>query len=618
MATDVPLKMKALFYEMGREEPLSKVRWWIILRWFLVATILSATIICNTLIGLSLPITTIILLCLPAAFLNAYLHFYYVGLKKRPGLDPKTIDRTTYLQFGTDWIFIALLFHYTGGVASPFLFYFLFHAILTGVLLDRWACLLYTTVVGLTVSTVAILELKGYLPHLNQASFVSPDKQNNPFFVLLLLAFFILVLGASSYFVSALLQRLRERIRQLMTLEQKLEHTNQKLEIINKVAKDTASTLGLLPRLDFICGSIRYLMGVKGAALRLLDERTNQLELVSACGLSAAYINKGPVDADKSLAKALDGEPHLVLDVASDPSVQYPDEAAREGIVSMLSFPLKGRERVIGTLRLYTSQKRTFTEEEMEFLTTLANQGAISIENAKIYDMIKKQDEAKSDFITMMTHEMKGPLMAIQGFLEVMMKGYVGTLTDKQKELVERMYKRIESVLGISSELLHIYQWQAGGLAKKLEKISLTAQVRKAADLFQALAQEKGLSLAVEIPEKELFVMGTEEDLEEILNNLITNAIKYTPPPGTITISHSQRGRQVELYTKDTGIGIQSADLPKVFNEFYRTKQAKELDPDGTGLGLPFVKKVVESLGGTIRAKSEGGKGTEFIVTFFN
>lgn len=608
--------IKPFFYEMGREEPLSKVGWWIILRWTLLGVTILTTLIGNQLLNLKLPTTYIFLLCPPVILLNTLLNYYLFVLKRAPSLDTKIVDRITYIQFGTDLILIAALFHYTGGIASPLLFYFLFHVILSGVLLERWACFLYVTLIALTITILALLEFISFLPHIYRASFISNKVQDNPYFVLLLLFFFLTVLFISSSFGSKLLTRLRERIVQLMDLHLKLENTNQRLEILNKIAKDTASTLGLHPRLGFICGSIRYLMGAKGVAIRLLDERTNRLELVSACGLSESYIKKGPVDADKSLAKALEGEPHLVLDVATDPSVQYPEEAVKEGIVSMLSFPLRGREKVIGTLRLYSSEKRQFSQEEIDFLSALAGQGAISIENAKIYDALGRQDEAKNDFIILMTHELKAPLMAIQGLLDVMSRGYVGTLTEKQKELIERMQKRIESVLEVSAELLDIYQWQTKMPGVGWAPISLKEQVQKAEDLFKVIAQKKGLTIAYELPDEDVTLRTTEEEVEKILNNLISNAVKYTPPGGSIAVRLSASDNRVFLRVKDTGIGISSEDIPKIFSEFFRTKEAKTIDPDGRGLGLPFVKKIVESLGGSIKVDSEKGKGTEFVVTF--
>jgi signal transduction histidine kinase len=465
--------------------------------------------------------------------------------------------------------------------------------------------------------TLAFFEFIGFVPHVYSASFISKDFQDNPFFVLLLLFFFLMVLFISSSLVSTLLKRLRERISQLTELEKKLEDTNRRLEILNQVAIDTATTLGYTRRLEFICTSIiRDLKGVKGVVIRLLDERTNQLELLSACGLSDTYMKKGPVDADKSLARALKGEIHAVLDVASDPSVQYPEEAKQEGIVSMVSFPLKGREKVIGMLRLFTSERREFTQEEMDFVAALASQGAISIENARFYHALKRQDEAKNDFIILMTHELKAPLSAIQGFLDVMLKGYVGTITDKQKELIERMQKRIDSVLEVSAELLDIYQWQSKGIIDKVwTSVSLKDQIQKAEDLFKLIAQKKGITISYKVPEEQVNVKAGEEELEKVLNNLISNAIKYTPTGGSISVRLTLLDKQVTLRVKDNGIGISSEDAPKIFSEFFRTKEAKVIDPGGRGLGLPFVKKIVESLGGTIRVESEKGQGTEFIVT---
>ena len=610
-------EIKAFFYEKGREEPLSKVGWWILLRWILLGVTILASLTSNFLLNLNLPLANILFLCLPVAFLNALLHYQLFILKKAPSLEFNLVDRITYIQFGTDLVFIAGIFHYTGGIASPLLFYFLFHVILSGVLLEQWACFLYVSLVALMVLTLAFFEFIGFVPHVYSASFISKDLQDNPFFVLLLLFFFLMVLFISSSLVSTLLKRLRERISQLTELEKKLEDTNRRLEILNQVAIDTATTLGYTRRLEFICASIiRDLKGVKGVVIRLLDERTNQLELLSACGLSDTYMKKGPVDADKSLARALKGEIHAVLDVASDPSVQYPEEAKQEGIVSMVSFPLKGREKVIGMLRLFTSERREFTQEEMDFVAALASQGAISIENARFYHALKRQDEAKNDFIILMTHELKAPLSAIQGFLDVMLKGYVGTITDKQKELIERMQKRIDSVLEVSAELLDIYQWQSKGIIDKVwTSVSLKDQIQKAEDLFKLIAQKKGITISYELPEEQVNVKAGEEELEKVLNNLISNAIKYTPTGGSISVHLTLVDKQVTLRVKDNGIGISSDDVPKIFGEFFRTKEAKVIDPGGRGLGLPFVKKIVESLGGTIRVESEKGQGTEFIVT---
>ncbi len=401
-----------------------------------------------------------------------------------------------------------------------------------------------------------------------------------------------------------------------MGIDKDPESSLQQLRLLNQVAKDITSTLGLRPRLGFVCQSIIDIMGVKGVSIRLLDQKTNRLELAFASGLSEEYIHKGPVDADKSLAKALEGAPHFVLDASTDPGIQYPEEACREGLVSVLSLPLKGREKVIGTLRLYTGERRPFTRDEIDFLSALAAQGAISLENARNYEVLEKQDKAKNDFIMMMTHELKAPMMAVQGLLEVMQKGYVGVLTEKQKELIGRIYRRIDSLMEVSTNLLDIYEWQTKRPDTRSISLSMNEQIQKAVDLFKTSALEKGLTMDVDLPDQDLIVMGSEDEIEKILNNLITNAIKYTPKGGNISLALSASGGNVFFIIKDTGIGLNDQDISKVFDDFFRSKEAKRIDPYGKGLGLPFVKQIVEGLGGTIRVKSEEGKGSEFLLVF--
>ncbi|UCG67485.1 MAG: GAF domain-containing sensor histidine kinase [Deltaproteobacteria bacterium] len=583
-----------------------------------MGVVILATLTGNQLIHLQIPNLTVLLLCAILVLLNAPLHYYFFVIKKKKvtHLDSKLADRFTYFQLAIDWIFLTLLFHYTGGIASPLLFYLLFHVVLSGVLLKRWVCLLYNTLIALTINLLALMELGGVISHIYGASFISRDVQKNPFFVLLFLFFSTAVLYISSSFVALLLERLRERLRGVKAIQHKLEQDNKELRSLNQLYRGISSTLGLSPRLDFICKSIMEVMGVKGVAIRLIDEKTNRLELASATGLSEAYLNKGPVDADKSLVKALEGEPHFVLDASTDPAVQYPEEARKEGIVSMLAFPLKGRERLIGTLRLYTDKRRYFSQYERGFLSALSSQAAIFIENAKIQDTLERQDEAKSEFIMSMTHELKGPLMAIQGIVDVMLKGYVGSLVEKQRELISRIYKRIDSVMEISGGLLDIYQWQSRRPDVKQVPLSIKEQIQRAVDLFKASAQEKGLNLTGALPDEDLILMGTEDEMEKILNNLITNAIKYTPSGGSILLEPSTSESHLILRVKDTGIGIPEDDIPKIFEESFRTKEAKKIDPYGKGLGLHFVKKVVETLGGSIRVKSDKGKGTEFILAF--
>jgi len=616
MENPVSPKTKVLSDEVVGTEPFTIERRWILLRWILLGVVVLTTFIGNRLIHLSIPAGKVFFLSAITGLLNLLFYFSYSIRKKDDAVrDLRLYSGVAHLQYIVDWLFIASIFHYSGGIASPMLFYFLFHIILSVIQLENRKCWFYVSLISFTIIAIAILELFAYLPHMYRASFISQSVQSNPFFVLLLLVLFNTVLYASVFVVRLLLKQINERLSMFMEFQSKLEQANQQHQLLNQLAKDTTSTLGLYPRLSVICRSVVKIMALKGATIRLLNEKTNLLELASSCGLSEAYINKGPVDADKSLAKALEGKPHYVWDAATDPSVQYPEEARKEGIISMLAFPFRGREKIIGTLRLYTGENRTFSQNELDFIGALCSQAAISIENAKIYDTQKKQDKAKNEFIMMMTHELKGPLMAIRGLLEVILKGYVGTLSDKQKELVDRVDSRIKSVVEVSTGLLDIFEWRSRKPDMQWIPLSLKDQIQNAAHLFADAIGEKGLSIDVALPEKDVIVMASENDMEKILNNLITNAIKYTPTGGNIHLELSSFENRAVLQIKNTGIIIAPEDMPKIFEEHYRTQEAKAIDPYGKGLGLPFVKQVVEALGGDIRVESEKDKGTVFIVS---
>ena len=161
-----------------------------------------------------------------------------------------------------------------------------------------------------------------------------------------------------------------------------------------EVVKAVNSTLDRQEVLDLLVNNLTQVMDLKASAIRLLDPRQRTLELVASHGLSKKYLDKGPVDADKSIADAMEGKTISIYNVFEDPRAQYPEEAREEGIGSIISVPLRIRGRVIGVMRLYTLEPREFSEEEIKFAEVLAETGAIAIENAKMYERIKDDYEA--------------------------------------------------------------------------------------------------------------------------------------------------------------------------------------------------------------------------------
>jgi GAF domain-containing protein len=156
-----------------------------------------------------------------------------------------------------------------------------------------------------------------------------------------------------------------------------------------RITQAISSSLNMEEVLHLIVKSTCETTGSKGCAVLLLNERGGRLEIKSSCGLSDSYIQKGPLAADRSISEALNGKPVVIEDATSDPKIQYPQEAKEEGIASIASFPILLREKVIGILRLYTSVPCRFTEDDIDFLSAIALQSGLAIENARMYELIK-------------------------------------------------------------------------------------------------------------------------------------------------------------------------------------------------------------------------------------
>ncbi|TET75009.1 MAG: GAF domain-containing protein [Candidatus Heimdallarchaeota archaeon] len=167
----------------------------------------------------------------------------------------------------------------------------------------------------------------------------------------------------------------------------------QYFRLFRDVCKVINSTLNLEEVLKLITENVVNVLNVKACTIFLLDTVENRLKVSASYGLTEAYLKKGPIDADKSIPEVLEGKPVLIIDAQNDPRIQYPKEKAEEGIASILSVPISVKAKVIGVLRIYTSQPRKFSDDESEFISGLAEMGGIAIDNARMHDHLKADHE---------------------------------------------------------------------------------------------------------------------------------------------------------------------------------------------------------------------------------
>ena len=227
------------------------------------------------------------------------------------------------------------------------------------------------------------------------------------------------------------------------------------------------------------------------------------------------------------------------------------------------------------------------------------------------YKDLKSLEQVKSQFMRKTGHELRAPLGAMQSLL----KAAVGQMAPDAagRGLVERSISRSESMLDLIDDLLRYSRLQATALAQRFEPVELEEIVRSAADLFRAQAEEKKIRLAVTVVPAR--VMGARDSLTDLVNNLISNAIRYTPAGGRVEVRMACEGGRSLLTVSDTGIGIPADELPHVFEEFFRGEAAKQAVQHGTGLWMTIAKRVVDMHGGRIDVESEVGRGTTFRVT---
>jgi len=230
----------------------------------------------------------------------------------------------------------------------------------------------------------------------------------------------------------------------------------------------------------------------------------------------------------------------------------------------------------------------------------------LAAEKARLEEM----DRAKVAFIRLVTHELQAPISAISTYLDLLLNEYIPP--EKQREVLERSQERAQEQLALISDLLEFGRLKELKAAEKAGPVQMDTILRGVLQQMEPQAAEKGLVVAAVIPPDLPPVRIAADQAKSIWTNLISNAVKYTPSGGRISIQLRKENSTIEGQVIDTGIGIPDDARESLFSEFYRAKNAKELNIKGTGLGLAIVKQIVEKAGGKIWAESEIGKGSKF------
>ncbi|MGB0909621.1 MAG: ATP-binding protein, partial [Nitrospirales bacterium] len=315
---------------------------------------------------------------------------------------------------------------------------------------------------------------------------------------------------------------------------------------------------------------------------------------------------------------------------------------------SLVAVPVKVQQRIIGALVTDRLEANSFSAQDVNLLTTVASQLAIALDNASAYSEIeqlnigleakvqertvdletlngalakanarlREVDSLKSAFLSHCSHELRTPLTSMKGFIENLLEGVVGeSLSKRQVMYLERMKSNTDRLTRMIADLLDLSRIESQTLRITYVPVTLVPFIQDVLAQFQFVMTEKCQQVDLICAEPDMTMVGDSDRLNQIVTNLLHNAIKFTPAKGTIRVEvGSEPNEWVSIVVSDSGCGIPAEALPQLFTSFYQVHADHEGETEGLGLGLAIVKTLVDLHGGQITVQSELGKGTAFTV----
>ena len=596
-----------------RKELMERVLWFIRIRWMVVGVAGAGTwaAYCQ---DPKFPVLPLSLIVLSILLYNVIFYATWRHLQSLKVHEVRSFVTFAHVQISLDLLALYLMIYFTGGIYSPLLMFAIFHVILAGLLLSPFSCFVYCVFLLLATGALVAMEASSFL-RPRPALFQNPALVHllpapHPFGgILVFFLFFVGALFTTAFLITSIKLSIRSKGRDLIQISRELDGSNAKLTALYDMIKKMNQCTRLQDLLDLATVNAARIMGAKGSSIKLLDESRKRLTFASASGLSQDYVTK-EVDLGKSLInrKIIEGSYFASGSIEEEDYFQFPEDIRKEGIASIVSFPLRAEKRVIGVFSVYSDKTYYFQDSDIEFFSLMGDLTALAIETLR-------NQLNKSWFVNRAAHELKSPFSAVHGMLGVMRNEYLGPLNVKQKETLGKSEKRLEVVSTLIDDLLALGLKRTEMDRAAIHPVDGAKLMKDLSTVFRDYASQKGVEIHFEIEDSLPQLMADEKLVDELFVNLISNAIKYTPSGGRVRVSLvGESNIHVRFEVEDTGIGIPEEDRSRVFTEFFRSKNAKAFTQEGTGLGLVIVKEILDFLSGRIQVESEAGKGTRFIV----
>jgi signal transduction histidine kinase/CheY-like chemotaxis protein len=414
----------------------------------------------------------------------------------------------------------------------------------------------------------------------------------------------------------ALLGALESRTAELAT---KVEE----LESLREVGDAVSSILDLDEVLQTVVTHAVRITGTDGGSIMEYVEEEDAFSVRAAYGTSASLLDalRGMrIERDSTLVgrAALERRPLVVSDLDTAPLDPHLRLLHEHGWRSVLAVPVLRRDRIVGALVIRRKVPGDFGPETLRKLETFAAQSALAILNARLFrDLDRSRAELevasrhKSEFLASMSHELRTPLNAVIGFSEVLLDELFGEVNDRQAEYLRDIWNSGKHLLELLNEILDLSKVEAGKMHLEPQRFDVASVLDYSLGLLRQRAAAHGITLELLLPAEVGDVHADELRFKQVVVNLLTNAVKFTPDGGRVTVTARRAGEELHVTVADTGIGIPPEDRERIFESFQQGGRGAPKE-EGTGLGLTLSRRLVELFGGRMWLESEVGVGSTF------
>jgi signal transduction histidine kinase len=417
-------------------------------------------------------------------------------------------------------------------------------------------------------------------------------------------------------------------LNELQARTDELTRSVGELRALGAVGQALSSTLDVDVVLDTIVTRANDLIGADGCTIFEYDEDTEQFHLRATRNLEPRLVELARGTPLRKGDQGILGQLPIGRQAVQVPDITagsysspISDALIEAGYRAVVAVPLIREDHLIGALAMNRKTPGAFPPETIELLQTFATQSALAIQNARLFREIEQKSREleaasrhKSEFLANMSHELRTPLNAIIGFSEVLSERMFGELNEKQDEYLKDIYASGQHLLSLINDILDLSKIEAGRMELEAADFNLPSAIDNALTLVRERATRRGITLGRTIDDRLGMLRGDERKVKQVLLNLLSNALKFTPEGGRIDVSAHLQDGAAAIAVADTGVGIAPEDQEAIFEEFRQVGTADK-KVEGTGLGLALSRKFIELHGGRIWVQSKLGKGSTFTFT---